>query len=151
MTFSRILVPVKGIPADDAAIRLACQIAKGTKAQIIAIHVIEVERNLPLDFEDEARMKRADTVLEHAEQVAKSLRSTLETEVLQARAAGAALLDEAATRGVDLIVMGIPYRQVLGGDFQLGTTTQYVLKNATCPVWLCREAAPAKSTNSARI
>jgi nucleotide-binding universal stress UspA family protein len=150
MTFSHILVPVKGIPADDAAIRLACQIAKGTKAQIIAIHVIEVERNLPLDVEDEARMNRADKVLAHAEHIAKSLRSTLETEVLQARSAGAALMDEAAARGVDLIVMGIPYRQLLGGDFQLGTTTQYVLKNATCPVWLCREAAPAKNTNSVR-
>lgn len=150
MTFLHILVPVKGIPADDAAIRLACQIAKGTKAQIIAIYVIEVERNLPLEVEDEERMRYADKVLGHAEHIAKSLRSTLETEVLQARAAGAALMDEAAARKVDLIVMGIPYRQVLGGDFQLGTTTQYVLKNATCPVWLCREAAPLKRTNAAK-
>lgn len=150
MTFSRILVPVKGTAADDTAIRLACQIAKGTKAQIIAIHVIEIERHLPLDVEDEVRMNRADTVLAHAEHIAKSLRSSIETEVLQARAAGAALLDEAAARSVDLIVMGIPYRQLLGGDFQLGTTTQYILKNATCPVWLCREAAPTKSTNAAR-
>lgn len=148
MTFSRILVPVKGIPADETAIRLACQMAKATKAQVIAIHVIEVERNLPLDVEDEARMNRADSVLAHAEQVAKSLHSSIETEVLQARAAGAALLDEAAARSVDLIVMGIPYRQLLGGDFQLGTTTQYILKNATCPVWLCREAAPTKVTNA---
>lgn len=150
MTFSRILVPIKGIPADDTAIRLACQIAKGTKARVIAIHVIEVERHLPLDVEDEARMNRADTVLAHAEQIAQSLRSSIETEVLQARSAGAALMDEAATRGVDLIVMGIPYRQVLGGDFQLGTTAQYVLKNATCPVWLCREAAPVKSVNATK-
>jgi nucleotide-binding universal stress UspA family protein len=147
MTFSHILVPVKGIPADDAAIRLACQIAKTTKARVIAIHVIEVERNLPLDVEDEARMRRADTVLEHAEQIARSLRSPLETEVLQARAAGAALVDEAVTRGVDLIIMSLPYRQVVGGDFRLGTTTQYILKNATCPVWLCREAAPTRKVD----
>lgn len=150
MIFSRILVPVKGIPIDDTAIRLACQIAKGTKAQILAIHVIEVERHLPLDVEDEARMNRADTVLAHAEHIAKSLRSSLETEVLQARSAGAALMNEAATRGVDLIVMGIPYRHMVGGDFRLGTTTQYILKNATCPVWLCREAAPAKNANAAK-
>ncbi len=151
MTFSHILVPVKGIPADDVAMRLACQIAKSSKARLIAIHVIEIERKLPLAIEDETRLQYADTILAHMEQIAQSLRSTLETEVLQARAAGAALVDEATTRGVDLIVMGIPYRQVPDGDFQLGTTTHYILTHATCPVWLCREAAPRQRARKSKI
>lgn len=141
MNFTTILVPVKGILADDAAVRLACQIGKQTKARVMAINVIEIQRTLPLHAENDAQMQSAEAVLEHVEQVAKSVRGALETELLQARAAGVALVDEAMVRGVDLIVMGIPYHKPLG-DFQLGTTTQYILKNAVCPVWLCREAMP---------
>lgn len=140
MNFTTILVPVKGISSDDAAVRLACQIGKQNKARVMAINVIEIQRNLPLNAENDAQMRDAEAVLERVEQVAKSSRGALETELLQARAAGVALVDEAVARGVDLIVMGIPYRKPLG-DFQLGTTTQYILKNAACPVWLCREAA----------
>jgi nucleotide-binding universal stress UspA family protein len=141
MNFTTILVPVKGIPSDDAAVRLACQIGKQNKARVMAINVIEIQRNLPLNAESDAQLQRAEAVLEHVEQVAKAARGVLETEILQARTAGVALVDEAVVRGVDLIVMGIPYRKPLG-DFQIGTTTQYILKNASCPVWLCREAMP---------
>ncbi|MBM3128741.1 MAG: universal stress protein [Chloroflexi bacterium] len=145
MTFGNILVPVKGNPADDAAVQLACQIAKSSKARITAVNVIEIQRNQPLNVENETQMRDAEQVLEHVEQVARAARGALMTELLQARTAGVALVDEAVARGVDLIVMGIPYRKPLG-DFQLGTTTQYVLKNATCPVWLCREAAPEEKS-----
>jgi nucleotide-binding universal stress UspA family protein len=92
-------------------------------------------------------LQRAEVVLEHVEQVAKAARGTIETEILQARAAGVALVDEAVVRGVDLIVLGIPYRKPLG-DFQIGTTPQYVLKHAPCPVWLCREAMPDENGKS---
>jgi nucleotide-binding universal stress UspA family protein len=138
MAFSRILVPVGGIPADEQAIRLACQVARQDKAKITAIHVIEVQRNLPLNAEDAAQMERGESVLARAEQIAKAARGSLETELLQARVAGSALVDEAGERGIDLIIMGIPDRKPLG-DFYLGATTLYVLKNAACRVWLCRE------------
>ena len=150
MHYSNILVPVKGILADDAAIRLACQIAKQDKGRVTAINVIEIQRNLALSTENAAQMQRAETMLERAEQVAHSVRGTLETELLQARAAGVALVDEAIERRVDLIILGIPYRNPLG-DFQLGTTTQYILKNARCPVWLCREAVPPETAVAQKL
>jgi nucleotide-binding universal stress UspA family protein len=150
MPYSNILVPVKGLPADDAAIRLACQIAKQDKSRITAINVIEIQRNLPLNTEHATQMPSAESVLEHAEQVAHSAHGTVETELLQARAAGVALVDEAVERRVDLIILGIPYRNPLG-DFQLGTTTQYILKNARCPVWLCREAVPPEMAEAQKL
>lgn len=144
MTFSNILVPIKGTAADDAAIQLACQIAKLNKAHVTAIHVIEIQRHLPLDVEDEEQMRAAEVVLARAEQIAQPLRVTFVTELLQARTAGVALVDEARLRGVDLIVLGIPYERVVGGAFELGTTPRYILEHARCPVWLCREALPAE-------
>lgn len=147
MNFSNILVPVKGSPCDQAAVRLACQIAKQGKAKVLAIHVIEIQRNLPLNAENDVQIQQGEAVLEHTEQIAHAAKGVIETELLQARVAGAALIDEATERNVDLIVMGVPYRKPLN-EFVLGATTQYLLKNAACPVWFCREAMPDTKQDS---
>jgi nucleotide-binding universal stress UspA family protein len=142
MPFSNILVPVSGIPADEEAIRLAVQIAKQDKSKVLAIHVIEVQRNLPLDAENKEQVERGEAMLEGIERVAKSAKGNIESELLQARVAGSALVNEAIEAGVDLIIMGIPPRK-RAGDL-LGTTTQYVLDHAPCRVWLCRQAMDSK-------
>lgn len=139
--YSKILVPVEGIVSDDHAIQLACQTARQNKAAVVAVYVIEVQRTQPLESENAAELERAEGVLKHAETVAKENGVRIETELLQARVAGSALVNEATERGMDLIVMGAPYRRPLG-DFHLGSTANYILQNATCQVWLCREAPP---------
>lgn len=149
MALSTILVPVSGNAADDEAIRLAVQTARQEKGKVLAIHVIEVQRNLPLDAENAAQVERGEAMLEHIEKVARSAKGSVESELLQARAAGAALVNEATERGIDLIIMGIPYRRPLG-DLQLGSTTTYILKNAPCRVWLCREFPREESKSGSR-
>lgn len=141
--FSKILVPVRGIGPDDRAVGVASQTARRDKAAVLAICVIEIQRALPLDAENVAQTEHAEQVLKRAERVAKENGIKIETDVLQARSAGAALLNEAAERGVDLIILGIPYREPLVG-VHLGSTAGYVLNNARCEVWLCREAETAK-------
>ena len=61
---------------------------------------------------------------------------------LQARDVGAAIVDEATERGADLILCGLPFRRRFGGDFAIGSTIPYVLKNAPCATWVVREAMP---------
>ncbi len=141
MSFSNILVPISGIAAEEEALRLACQIARQDKAKVVATHVIEVQRNLPLDSENSEKVQRSEVMLDHAEKVAKSAKYSIETELLQARSAGSALVNEAIEREIDLIIVGVPYRRPLG-DLQLGSTTMYILKNAPCRVWLVRELPP---------
>ena len=70
----------------------------------------------------------------------------LEPVLLQARDVGAALVDEASERGADLLVTGLPYRKRFGGDFAIGRTIPYVLKNAPCAVWVVREPIPEETT-----
>ncbi len=140
MAFSNILVPVAGNPVDEDAIRLAVQMARQDKAKVLVVHVIEVQRNLPLNSDNVEQMTHADTILEQTQQFAKEAKGSIEMDLLQARTAGSALVDEAVARGVDLIILGVPYRKPLG-DFVLGSTTLYILKNARCRVWLCRELA----------
>ena len=137
---SQILVPIEGTLADAAAIRLACQIARQDKARLLAVFVIEVKRAMPLDSENAPDIDHGEQLLAQAEQFAKQLGVKIETELLQARRAGPTIINEVIERNVDLIIIGIPYRDSIG-DFQLDATTSHIMKVATCQVWLCRQPA----------
>lgn len=136
---ARVLVPVCGNNADAIALGLACDIARKSKAKVFAIFVIEVRRALPLDADLPPEVQRGEDVLLQAERVAKEMDYAVETELLQAREVGVAIVDEANERGVDLIIMGLRYKRQFG-EFNLGSTVPYVLKNAPCEVWVCRES-----------
>jgi nucleotide-binding universal stress UspA family protein len=135
MEAKRVLVPVRGSDADEETMRLACQMAKKAKGKVWAVSVVAIKRSLPLDAEIESELKKAEGILDKAEQVAEEEDYEVETDVLQAREVGPAIVDEAVERGVDLIVMGISYKQRFG-QFSLGNVVPYVLKNSPCPVML---------------
>ena len=135
MEFKRILVPAAGTEADKEAMELACRLAKKDKGKVWAVCVVTVRRALPLDAEIEPEIQSAEGILDHIESVAEEQDYEIETDVLQAREAGPAIIDEAVERGVDLILMGIKYKRHFG-QFSLGDVVPYVLKNAPCPVIL---------------
>ena len=132
----KILVPVAGTKADEGAMELACRLAKRKeKSQIFAVHVIPVERSLSLDVAIESEIGRAEDILARVESIAHEQNCNAETEMLQAREVGPAIIDEAKERGVDLILIGVSYKKHFG-QFCLGDVVPYVLKNAPCPVIL---------------
>jgi len=133
--FHQILVPVIGTEADSEAIRLACRLVKKNKSKIWAVYVITIKRTLPLDAEMEAEIKKAESILDNMETVAEEEVHEIETDILQARETGLAIVDEAVERKVDLIVMGVTYGTRFG-QFSLGNVVPYVLKNAPCRVVL---------------
>ena len=138
MEFHKILVPVIGTEADEEAMRLACRLAKRDKGKILAIYSIKIKRSLPLDAEIESEIEKAEYILDHIEMVAEEQDYEVDTDVLQAREAGPAIIDEVVERGVDLILMGIKHKTRFG-QFSLGHVVPYVLKNAPCPVILYQE------------
>ncbi|MFC1874892.1 universal stress protein [Chloroflexota bacterium] len=136
MDFHNILVPVAGARADEGAIELACRLAnQENESRIFAVHVIPVERSLPLDTEIESEIGRAETILAHIEEIAKEHNCLIETDILQAREVGPAIIDEATEREVDLILIGVTYKKHFG-QFCLGDVLPYVLENAPCRVLL---------------
>jgi nucleotide-binding universal stress UspA family protein len=137
-----VLVPVNGSDLDEEMVRLAAFVAKRDGAQLIIVYVIVVRRTLPLDVELEDEVRKGEGILDRAERAAESYDVEFSSELLQARATGPAIVDEATERNVDLIVMGVTYRKRFG-EFYLGQTTPYVLKNAPCRVWVAREPKPA--------
>ena len=140
--FTRVVVALNGGPCDDRIVRLVVETARPTKAEIVAIHVVEIDWTLPLDANVADRSESAQRVLDSAEGIAERLQGTLEPVLVQARDVGAAIVDEAVEREADLLIVGLPYRKRFGGDFAIGRTVPYVLKNAPCAVWVVREPMP---------
>jgi nucleotide-binding universal stress UspA family protein len=141
MNVKKVLVPVNGTSADREAIKLACRMVKSVKGKIYVTYVIQVERTLPLDAEVKPEIEKGEKVLDQAECVAEEQDYKVDTDMLQAREIGPALVDEAIERAVDMIIIGITYKKKFGG-FSLGNIVPYVLKNAPCWVLICREPMP---------
>ncbi|MGE3961589.1 MAG: universal stress protein [Dehalococcoidia bacterium] len=136
-----ILVPVDGSAACHSAIAVAAEVAKRHKSQIHLLYVIQVPRTIALDATLEGELQRAEEVLDRAERIAEGYGVNVAGELVQARQAGHAIVDEAAERGVDLVILGIGYNRPYG-RFELGSEAKYVLEHAAAPVWLIRDAEP---------
>jgi nucleotide-binding universal stress UspA family protein len=141
----RAVVAVNGATTDERIVRIACELARPGKAELVVVHVVEVGWSLPLESDVAAGSEDAQRVLDLAEGVAEAERMKVETVLLQARDVGAAIVDEASERGADLLVLGLPYKKRFGGDFAIGRTVPYVLKNAPCTVMVIREPMTEES------
>ncbi len=142
MEFHKILVPVAGTEADEGAMELADRLlAKKNKGIVCAVHIISIERALPLDAEIESEIRKAEDILTHIESIAEEQGCKIETDLLQAREAGPAIVNEAIEREVDLILIGVTYKKRFG-EFSLGDVVPYVLKNAPCRVILYHQYTP---------
>ena len=137
--FQRALVALNGGASDARIVSLVADRARHTKAQVIAVHVVEIDWTLPLDADIAGRSEEVQRVLDTAESVAEDYRIALDPVLLQARDVGAAIVDEAIERGADLLVVGLPYRKRFGGEFAIGRTIPYILQNAPCAVWVVRD------------
>lgn len=138
-SFRRAVIALNGGPSDERIVRLVAQNARLTKAELIAVHVVEIDWTLPLDSDVAGRSEDVQRVLDAAEAVAEGQKMKLEPVLLQARDVGAAIVDEAAERGADLLVVGLPYRKRFGGEFAIGRTIPYILQNAQSAVWVLRD------------
>ncbi len=138
MQFKKILVPVSGTQADEEAVKLACRLAKKDKGSIWSVYVVTIKRSLPLEAEIEAENQTAEAILDRIETAAEEEDYEVNTDILQAREAGPAIVDEAAEREADLILMGVKYKRSIG-QFSLGNVVPYVLKNSPCPVILYQQ------------
>ncbi len=145
-SFRRAVVALSGHPNGQRLVKLVGELARAHKAEVIGVHVVEIDWSMPLDMDIAGRSDEIQQILDMAEGTAESVGVTLEPVLLQARDVGAALVDEAVEREADLLVVGLAYRTKFGGDFAMGRTIPYVLKNAPCAVWVVREPIPEENS-----
>jgi nucleotide-binding universal stress UspA family protein len=150
IAYRRAVLGLNGGTADPLVLQLAIDLARRDDTELIALHVVEVDWRHDLDDEIPGSRELASAVLDRAEAAAERAKLKVRTELLQARDVGAALVDEAIALDADLLLLGLPYRTRLGGDFAIGRTIPYVFQNAPCRVLVVRssveEAARADRT-----
>jgi nucleotide-binding universal stress UspA family protein len=86
----------------------------------------------------EPELDRGEELLASAKKLADQAGLDIETELLQARDAAAAIVDTAVERKCDLIVVAMPFRKRLGRVY-VGRTVQNVYVNAPCAVLAYRQ------------
>lgn len=142
MRYRRILVPITGDSGDLRALDLAGILAAKRNIEVVLVYVVEVQQSLPLDADMPQEVGEGEEFLATAETYARSQSEPkiqkVMPELLQARSAGAAIVDEAIERDCDVIIMAGKLRDHLGHP-TLGDTINYVLKTAPCEVILTRE------------
>ena len=137
--FRRAVIALNGGSSDHRIVRLVAEQARHAKAELVAVHVLEIDWTLPLDADIAGDSDEVQRVLDSAEAIAEESKVRLEPVLLQARDVGAAIVDETVERGADLLVVGLPYRKRFGGEFAIGRTIPYILQNAPCAVWVVRD------------
>ena len=138
MDIDRILVAARGNGVDQVAVELACKIGGKSKAKIYIVYVLEVNRSLPVDAVIRPDIEAAENVLLEAEEYAQAHDFEVETEIIQARDVGPAIIEVARQNNVELIVMGMSYKKRFG-SFTMGNAVPHVLEEAPCRVLICRE------------
>ena len=146
MESERILVPVCGGEVSEQTFRWACQLARKSKSQLYALHVIEVPMSLPLDEASPESVDKGERILARMEAIGHEEKcKDVHARSVRARQAGPAIVVEAEGRGIDAVVLGIPYRRRFGAC-RVGNTANYVLDNAPCQVIFSRQSAPEHAT-----
>ncbi len=135
----RAVLSLNGGPTDELVIECGCKLARADQSELVAVFVLEVDWRHGLDDDLEEQREEASRALDLAEGMAEKEKVSLESQLLQARDVGAALVDEAVALEADVIVLGLPYKVRFGGDFAIGDTIPYVFKNAPCRVIVVRE------------
>jgi nucleotide-binding universal stress UspA family protein len=140
VSYRRAVLGLNGSSADPLVLQLAIELGRKGDTELVALHVVEVDWRHDLDEEIPGSRENASAVLDRAEAAAERSKLRVRTELLQARDVGAALVDEAISLDADLMLLGLPFRTRLGGDFAIGRTIPYVFQNAPCRVIVVRES-----------
>jgi APA family basic amino acid/polyamine antiporter len=143
LEYRSILVPVApGYPSDEA-MDVACRLARERGSRIVAMTVINVPLELPLDAYLPGEVEEANVQLDEARAIGESYGVNVVARLVRARNSGRAIVDEATRRGSEIIVMGGPRRVRLAAGRRaiFGDTGDFVLKHAPVRVMVAAGSA----------
>ncbi len=147
----RIVLPVSGGATDERLLESVARLCHRRKADVTLVYVVEVEQSMPLDAELPDEVSNGEAVLRLASDTLRRESDSpavhVFSELLQARSAGAAIVDEATDKNADIIMLGATLRRQYG-YLTIGDTVDYVLKHAPCEVIVIRQALPDWITES---
>jgi nucleotide-binding universal stress UspA family protein len=111
----------------------AIKLAQERNGFVIALNVVLVPLDSPLDSPLAEKEERAREALEEARLLGEEHGVLVNGLTVRSRSIGSAIVEEAAARSVDLIVMGSAPRWRRQSRF-FSPTVEYVLRKAPCEV-----------------
>jgi basic amino acid/polyamine antiporter, APA family len=137
LEFRTIVVPIVAGPQAREAMHIAARLAGERRATIVAMRVIVVPLDLPLDSELPDQEVLADELLDEAHDIGDLYGVRVVERLARSRNAGAAIVAEADRRNAEIVVMGaprLPHHTRTSALF--GKTADYVLRHAPCRVMI---------------
>ena len=129
--YRTILVPVLRTAESEEALVAAARLASERRATIVILHVLEVPLDQQFDADLQAREEVAYEILDEAQTLLEGYEGVrIVSRVERARAAGPAIVAEAARRDAEVVILGAPRGKVSGGKPIFGRTVDYVLRSA---------------------
>ncbi len=135
LEYRSLLVPIVAGEQAREAMHVAALLAAERRATIVAVRVVVVPLEVPLTTHLREQELLADKLLDEAHDIGDLYGVRVVERVLRSRNAGRAIIEEAARRNAEIIVMGaprLPHRTRRSEIF--GKTVDYVLRHATCRV-----------------
>lgn len=134
MPKAKVIVALEDTVSIEGLTSLACQLAAGMGAELIALHVVQVPMATPLEAMDQIIDQEGREILSQAAGVAAgTVPAGFSTQLLRARNAGETIVGEATEQRVDLLVIG-HRREHDMREFLLGSTARHVVHHAPCRV-----------------
>jgi APA family basic amino acid/polyamine antiporter len=131
--FSKILVPMKLGEIGEEMVATAVKLAQERGAAVVALHVVRVPLDQPLDAELGDEEERAAASLEEAAALGADHGVEVEGRSIRARSIGEAIVQATEETGADLIVLGSSPRWRRQSRF-FSPTVDYVLRKAPAEV-----------------
>jgi nucleotide-binding universal stress UspA family protein len=147
MAYRRILVPIDGSPTSGRGLREAIGFAKGQKARLQLVHVVDVHNAMLAGLASgdavtdlaAALNERGRRLLESAAALARKSGLACETVLLESLTGPVAspIVRQARKWHADLIVIGTHGRRGLK-RLVMGSDAEQIVRNAPAPVMLVR-------------
>ena len=131
MTFKRVVVPYEGGTPSEDALRLACDLACGTR--VTAVYVVRTPPSMPIGAEGADEEVGRET-LKRAEAIGGELGANVETYLAKAPEVAEGITEAAATLDADAIVMSLRHKHAPGETLVLSHTASRILRHAPCRV-----------------
>jgi nucleotide-binding universal stress UspA family protein len=141
LEYRTILVPLAPGQVTWEALDVSCRLATERRARVVAVAVLEVPMDLPLDAAQPEAEDAANDLLDEARRIGESYGVEVIGRLVRDRRAGRAIVREAVQRQAEIVVMGSPRRRARATVF--GQTTDYVLKHAPTRVMVVAPRAAA--------
>jgi nucleotide-binding universal stress UspA family protein len=122
--------------ASTGAVALACTLASEHGATVTVVAAIEVPLEIPFHAVDPTVETAAHGAIVRAQSVTESYGINSEGVLLHARDAGEAIVAELEARRAEIVLVAAERPEGLQRASMLAATTEYILKQAYCPVML---------------